>query len=160
MKRRKESWKNALECKPDPCEIRGPVAVPPTPMADRTFRLIRVAPNTRPSQSANILDRWGAPSQTTSSSILDRTPELLSTDLDTLFCIRLQIVSVSCTIYEDDRLFWILLPPKGSLFQLPDSWNMSSWFFLTWCWMGETRCVRYMQFIRLVVLLRLERETI
>ncbi|KAI4498053.1 hypothetical protein M0802_006877 [Mischocyttarus mexicanus] len=36
--------RNALECKPDPCEIRGPPTVPPTvpptPMADRTFRAI------------------------------------------------------------------------------------------------------------------------
>lgn len=31
---RMESQENALECKPDPCEIRGPAAVPPTTTDD------------------------------------------------------------------------------------------------------------------------------
>lgn len=52
------------------------------------------------------------------------------------------------------------MPPKGSLFQLPDSWNMSSWFCFNIVLDGETRCVRYIQFIRLVILLGLEREAI
>lgn len=39
---RTHSQKNALKCKPDPCEIRGPTTVPPTmTMPDRTFRAIR-----------------------------------------------------------------------------------------------------------------------
>lgn len=54
-------WKSELECKPDPCEIRGPTAVPPTPHhgwphlpADS-----RAWGPARPSQSATFLDRWG-----------------------------------------------------------------------------------------------------
>lgn len=41
-KERKNSQRNALKCKPDPCEIRGPTTVPPTTtMPDRIFRAIR-----------------------------------------------------------------------------------------------------------------------
>jgi len=52
-KEKEISRRNALECKPDPCEIRDPATVPPTTTADRTFRAIQ--PDPRSSERGPIL---------------------------------------------------------------------------------------------------------
>jgi len=56
QKRRKKSQKNALQCKPDPCEIRDPPTVPPTTTADRIFRAIRA-----PRRNGSRLSQRGRP---------------------------------------------------------------------------------------------------